>query len=228
MNKQMLRPAIAMIELIFALVIMGIVLLSAPQLISTATKSGYVAIQQEGINEAASQVNMAMGYHWDESTANESFLDPIVQVTVGDADLDESNTSGVFTGHRLGTPQESYRSFIRSDGNRVSASSIGTLDAGETGNHDEDDIDDFNGNTSLVEIEDAGLVDYVEKDVTININTAVRYISDTANYNTATLAFSPDLNTSSGTTTAASATNIKRITATLTSSGPVELEKTII
>lgn len=202
--------------------------MSAPQLISTAAKSGYVAIQQEGINEAASQINMVMGYHWDESTTDESFLDPIVQVSTGDTDLDESNASGIFTGHRLGTPQESYRSFIRSDGNRVSASSIGT-DAGETaGNHDEDDIDDFNGDTSLVEIEPAGLVDYVEKDLTININTAVRYISDTANYNTNVLSFSPDLNTSSGTTSAASSTNIKRITVTLTSSGPAELAKDIV
>jgi len=223
-----MRPAIAMLELIFAIVIMGIILMSAPMLISTAAKSGYVAIQQESINEAASQVNMIMGYHWDESTTDESFLDPIVQVFSADAALEESNISGILTGHRLGTPQESYRNFIRSDGNRMSASDIGTADTGETGNHDEDDIDDFNGNTSLVEIEDAGLVDYVEKDLTININTTVRYISDTASYNTSTLAFSPDFNTSSGTTSSATSTNIKRITVTLTSSGPAELEKNIV
>ena len=73
MYKKTLRPAIAMIELIFALVIMAIVLMSAPMLISTATKSGYVAIQQEAINAAASQVNMIMGYHWDENSADELY-----------------------------------------------------------------------------------------------------------------------------------------------------------
>jgi hypothetical protein len=73
MNKTTLRPAIAMVELIFAIVIMGIVLMSAPMLISTASKSGYVAIQQEAINEAASQVNMIMGYHWDENNTNGSW-----------------------------------------------------------------------------------------------------------------------------------------------------------
>ena len=226
LNTKIMRPAIAMLELIFAIVIMGIILMSAPQLISTAAKSGYVAIQQEAINEAASQVNMIMGFQWDENDVDERYIDPIIQVLSAsrDTDLDENGT----TGRRLGTPQESYRNFIRSDGNRSSASAIGT-DTGETpGNHDEDDIDDFNGDTSLVEIQDAGLVDYVEDNNTININTTVKYISDTANYNTGTLTFSPDLNTSSGTTSAASSTNIKRITVTLTSSGPAELDKNIV
>ena len=42
-----MRPAIAMIELIFAIVIMGIVLMSAPRLISTAAKSGYAFAEND-------------------------------------------------------------------------------------------------------------------------------------------------------------------------------------
>jgi len=64
------RPAIAMIELIFAIVIMGIVMMSAPMLVSTASKSGFVAIQQEGISEVASQLNMILSYAWDENNAD--------------------------------------------------------------------------------------------------------------------------------------------------------------
>lgn len=220
----MFRPAIAMIELIFAIVIMGIILMSAPMLISTATQSGYVAIQQEAINEAASQVNMIMGYQWDENDVNERYIDPILRVSSTTAGLIEN----VPTGRRPGTPEQSYRSFIRSDGiDNLAASAIGT-DTGETGNHDEDDMDDFNGDTSLFEIEAAGSVDYVETNETININTTIRYISDTANpnYNSNTLVFSPDF--TSGTIAAATSTNIKRITVTLTSTGPVELRKEII
>ncbi len=225
LKTKIMRPAIAMLELIFAIVIMGIILMSAPMLISTAAKSGYVAIQQEAINEAASQVNMIMGYHWDENDADERYIDPLLQVSSTTAGLVEAGT----TGRRPGTPKESYRTFIRSDGvDDLAASTIGTSDTGETGDHDEDDIDDFNGDTSLFEIEPAGPVDYVEDTTTININTTVRYISDTATYNTSSLTFSPDLNISSGTTSSASSTNIKRITVTLTSSGPEELEKEII
>ena len=220
MNLQTKRPAIAMIELIFALVIMGIVLMSAPQLIATATKSGFTAIQQEAINEAASQVNMIMGYHWDENDANESFVDPIL-TTNGYADLNEYN----HTARRKGTPLESYRTFVRSDGAKLSASTIGT-DTGETiGNHDEDDIDDFNGTTiHLISVE-TSTADNVET-TTIDINTTVYYSTDTVSggYNQPNITYNPF--TSSG----GSTTNIKTITVTLTSnSTATELnEKKII
>lgn len=211
-----------MIELIFAIVIMGIILMSAPMLISTAAKSGYVAIQQEAINEAASQVNMIMGYHWDENDADERYLDPILQTSVVNTDLNESGN----TGRRLGTPQESYRTFIRSDGLRLSASASGP-DAGDT---EKDDIDDFAGSTNLIEIESAGLVDNVEK-TTINIATAISYNGDTpvgGGYNQPTISYNPF--TASGGTT-----NIKSIMVTLTSvpsatvaTVPDELKKEII
>jgi len=218
MNKNTLRPAIAMIELIFAIVIMGIVLMSAPMLISTAAKSGYVAIQQEAINEAASQVNMIMGYQWDKSNTDENYLPPILGVSNGDNDLDEVTT----TGRRLGTPNESYRSFVRADGQRLSASALGSADGADTV---KDDVDDFDGSTSLIDIEPAGLVDYVEDNTTIRINTEVRYISDSTTTGS-TITFDPDFITAGSTTTS---TNIKRITVKLTSVGaPAELTKEII
>jgi len=161
-----LRPAIVMIELIFAIVIIAIVLLSAPQLIATATKSGYVAIQQEAINEAATQVNMILGYSWDANNTNETFLPPVLRVTHGDGDLNES----LLTGRRSGTPSHSYRSFYRSDGLDFNASAIG--DEGGT----LDDMDDFNGNIGLISIESSS-ADYIETD-TVKIATVVHYGTD--------------------------------------------------
>lgn len=210
-----MRPAIAMLELIFAIVIMGIILMSAPQLISTAAKSGYVAIQQEAINEAASQVNMIMGYHWDENSANELFIDPILQVSNGHDDLNESGDIG----RRQGTPEESYRAFVRSDGQRFSASTLG----GDALDTEEDDIDDFTETTThLVLIPEATLeADYVET-TTIDINRTVSYIDDTASYNSSSISYDPF-------GSATGSTNIKSITVTLTSSsGQDELDKEII
>ena len=214
-----MRPAIAMIELIFALVIMGIILMSAPQLISTAAKSGYVTIQQEAINEAASQVSIVLGYDWDEAIAYNDFSPVVLHVTHGDADLDENATSGL----RKGTPNLSRRSFIRSDGQELNATATLGSDSG-----DSDDIDDFIGDTGLTLIADSS-IDYIEKD-TININTAVSYITDSpsgGNYapnGSHTITFAPDFSSSPGGTT-----NIKRITVTLTStSGITELDKSIV
>jgi type II secretory pathway pseudopilin PulG len=220
MHNILLRPAIAMIELIFAIVIMAIVLLSAPQLIRTSTQSGYVAIQQEAINEAAAQVNLVLGYNWDEGNTDEIFLPSILKVTNGDPNLNEVGT----TGRRAGTPTQSYRSFYRADGNDTNASPIGS-DGG-----DMDDMDDFNGANTLIEIENASS-DYIETD-TINIATTVRYGSDrpvtgTGPYNTlggdTEISYSPNFNIAATPTT-----NIKFITVRLTSTSPLnELDKNI-
>jgi len=64
------KKAIAMIELIFALVIMGIVLLSAPMLIQQSIKSSNIALQQEAIVAAASQTSIVLSMHWDENNSN--------------------------------------------------------------------------------------------------------------------------------------------------------------
>jgi len=219
MHKQTLRPAIAMIELIFALVIMAIVLMSAPMLISTSIKSSFVVIQQEAINEAAARISMVMGYHWDEQNTNEEYLDNLLHTTTVYTDLDEFNS----TGYRKGTPFESYRSFIRDDGVRtLNASASGTFGSGvDAGDTSEDDIDDFDGNSDTLTLIDteAGNVETT----TINIATTVAYSSDTVTggYNQSAIVFDT-------LTTTTNSTNIKLITTTLTStSGVDELNKTI-
>lgn len=209
-----LRPAIAMIELIFAIVIMGIVMMSAPMLISTATQSTYVALQQEGINEAASRVNMIMGYAWDENNTGDMYIPPILHVSSGAASL---NVNGN-TARRIGTPMTSQRTFILSDANSsdLNASALRS-DGGDT-----DDIDDFIGDISLTLIE-AATVDYTET-TTVNINTAVAYVSDsvTGGYSQSTITYTPF---GAGSAT----TNVKSITVTLTSTTNLdELEKTIV
>jgi len=168
MHKTLWRPAIAMIELIFAIVIIAIVLLSAPQLVSTSTKSGYVAIQQEAINEAATRLNLILGFSWDENNTNETYLPPVLGVSsTGDSSLNEVGS----TGKRAGTPTQSYRSFFRSDGAEFNASAIAS-DGGDL-----DDMDDFNNVTGLISIENSDS-DYIETN-TVRITTNVSYGSDT-------------------------------------------------
>ena len=214
---KLLRPAIAMIELIFAIVIMGITMMSAPMLISTATQSTYVALQQEGINEAASRVNMIMGYAWDENNTDDRYMPQILHVSNGDTALDENGT----TARRIGIPTKSQRTFISSDRNVSDLNASSTLgsDAGDL-----DDIDDFIGNIALNLIQTA-TVDYTEKN-TIKINTAVTYVSDSTSsgYDQSTITYSPF-------TASAATTNVKAITVTLTSTDAINadvLGKTII
>lgn len=210
-----LRPAIAMIELIFALVIMGIVMMSAPMLISTATQSTFVALQQEGVNEAASRMNMIMGYQWDENNTNTLYIAPILTVNAGAGDLARILT----TARRIGTPAQSSRTFILTDTNTTLLNaSVLQSDGGDL-----DDIDDFGGTTlNLVQ---ATVTDYLEQQ--ISIATGISYMDDTVvgGYSQAAINFAPFVPLPNPTDTS----NIKFIQVTLTStSGTAELAKNII
>ena len=213
-----------MIELIFAIVVIGITLMSVPTLVRQATQSGYVALQQEGINIAASQVNIVMGYHWDENDTNESFYDTILQ-TSGDSNLSEVGLNG----HWAGSPVESSRSFITPSGVRLTATPPASL--GPDGAEITDDIDDLNGGVIHLTSADSSSVDNVETN-TIDINITVDYISDAVGGGSYTdpggdkkITFTPSFTSPSSTVS----TNIKRITVELTSSSGIEeLEKDIV
>lgn len=207
-----------MIELIFAIVIIGIILLPAPQLVSTSANSGFVATQQEAISEAASRVNTILGYSWDENNTDYTYIPTVLNVSNGDAGLNKNAT----TGKRNGTPPESYRSFLRADGQEFNASLALGSDAGDL-----DDMDDFNGNISLVDM-NASDSDYIDK--TVQIATAVTYSSDgiaAGSYTDSNAGNAIVHHTNFA--AAAASTNIKLITVTLTNTnGTEELNKTIV
>ena len=207
------RPAIAMIELIFAIVIMGIVLMSAPMLLSEASKSGLVVVQQEAIAAASSELGMILTRHWDEQDTNESLESPIL-VTAGDAELQEARyADGSLSGRRAGTPLSSARTFLTSLGGRLNSTAPASLgaDAG-----DRDDIDDFNGVTiTLNNIDPTSTQsgDYADK--SLQLVPTVNYVSDTpssGSYNGSQLSLNTPI-----TTAAPGTSNIKRVSITVTS-----------
>lgn len=220
-----MRTAIAMIELIFAIVILGIVLMSAPMLISTATKSGYVALQQEAIATASAEIGMILTHFWDEGDTNETGSAPVL-VTLGDNELNEAAISGMNTGRMAGTPNSSFRTFTTASlgGTRITTTSSANL--GADGN-DRDDIDDYSSATAR------GLTDYdptttatgdvVDKDIALV--TTVSYVNDGTIYNSNTnFSFNQPFRTASLNDTS----NIKLVTVNLsTTSTEAELNKNI-
>ena len=205
------RPAIAMIELIFAIVVMGIVMMSAPMLISTAAQSVSVALQQEGINEGSSRVSMIMTYAWDENDTNDSCIPPVLLTTAGDPELNITATNH----RRIGVPVSSNSHTFLCGAMELNASIALGSEAG-----DMDDLDDFSDINLTLDITGAGGKDYIETG-TVNLATNVNYIVDNANYSNATITYTPG-GTPIGTT------NIKSITVIVTStSSTSELEKNI-
>jgi len=228
------KKAIAMIELIFALVIMGIVLLSAPMLIQQSVRSGNVALQQEAIAAAASQTSIALSMHWDEANSN---------IPVGESPILRSNRSP-FDFNETDVP----RGLVGVDGRN--SQTTGTLldattladfgkdetnssDTNESDYTDFDDVDDYHGSQlglmifSTSEITTSGIGDYV--DVNINMASTINYAEDRTDTGDTTLTGTTiNLNNKINSTSIGGVSNIKFITVNLTSnSGVEELEKNI-
>jgi len=208
------RKAIAMIELIFAIVIMGIVLLSVPNIISVSTQSGYISLQQEAIATAASQINLLMTKQWDENnvvdTATGITSTAILNVTNGTPSLNKPR-NGAKT-----------RTFTLAGGGEKSATPIGAEA------NDFDDIDDMSGTSmTLRNFSNTAVTAGDIIDTNITIATTVVYANDStstaSDYNTSNTIqynFNPAL--------VPPTTNIKSITTELTTDNPaIELSKNI-
>ncbi|MCK4440697.1 MAG: type II secretion system protein [Sulfurovaceae bacterium] len=217
--KKNFRKGIAMIELIFALVIMGIVLLSAPMLIQQSIRSSNIALQQEAISALATHLEMILTMNWDDKLDNNKTI------------LDTNETSPFNFPPAGLMPSNKIAGRSTKVGVDILTPSISLgKDSGETTFSDFNDIDDFNNeNFGLMlfnnETTTADVGDYVDKDV--NISTVVTYnkdINPLNALNTPTINLGNIITQVSPTTP----TNIKFITVNLTSdSGIKELEKNI-
>ncbi|NOZ89676.1 MAG: hypothetical protein GXO60_00160 [Epsilonproteobacteria bacterium] len=173
MIRKKFRQGIAMIELIFAIVVIGIVLLSTPMLIQQSVNSGFVALQQEAIAEVSTHTAILLSKHWDEGDANNSAgVAPIIQLTnavpgspFGLAGIVDVNLSS--------------RTSSIGDSN-LTAFAIGP-DLNETTRDQFDDIDDYNnqvmGATIFnAEVSNASIGAYVDQN--ISIRTTVTFAND--------------------------------------------------
>lgn len=209
------RKAIAMIELIFAIVIIGITLMSAPMLISQASKSAYTSITQEAIAAGAAEISMILARAWDENNTNITTGAPILNVSNGDPDLNAANRANVFPNNLLST-----RSYSNNLGDTdMNASMTLGSDSG-----DFDDLDDKDGVSILLKDYNATTTqegDLIDK--TITMLTTISYIDDNASWSSG-MSYSPTIPSS-----VSASTNIKAIDINLTSgSSASELGKTIV
>ncbi|WP_295421202.1 hypothetical protein [Sulfurovum sp.] len=210
-----LRPAIAMIELIFAIVVIGITLLSAPLVLNQSIQSSNVALQQESIAAAASQISLILTQSWDENDTNKT---GILTVNGGDSEL------------AVGTRDLnlSYLSRSMNPAQFINAAPANRLSREISDNNISDDVDDYNGLSSKITVYNTeesklenNIGEYVDK--SISIANTVSYAKDSTNYANSPIVFNNPFQTSS------ISTNIKLISVTLTStSGASEYNKSIV
>lgn len=157
-----LRKASSMIELVFAIVVMGIAMMTLPLMLTRVQENNAFAMQQEAILMAQTEVGNIITYPWDEKSEDASF-------NVGILDTDSANyTRAARAGLVIA---DKRRKFFTT--NPTSATAIGT-----DGDTFPDDIDDFDTHKNI------GLVDSNDTNPTLgykmdnNMSVTVKYISD--------------------------------------------------
>jgi len=193
-----------MIELIFAIVIMGVAFTAAPLLITQVKKVSIFSIKQEGINLVATHVNLIMSHNWDDKNTRALSLNNVLN-TVSGADSLKFNALTGYRGERTGF--KNTRLFSLTKVFKPSTKMEVEYDKNTT--NFIDDIDDFHGSAGgLILTEEASTKDYVDK--TVSINTTIGYRIYKGDFNLKNIVVENN-------GTSATSTDFKYISSTLTS-----------
>jgi len=203
-----MRKAASMLELVIAIVVMGIAVMTLPILLLKTQSNNEYTLQQEIILAARTKMGDTLTYRWDENSLIHDKI--FVLKTGGDSDLNISSSGNIRRiGHVVGSKRRKFSNDLNS--------SIPVANLGPDGG-DLDDIDDFDGQTDTLKIgSQVTSLDYHFTD--FNLSTSVVYISDNANYGNPNLNFTFDTNASTTTS------SIKMLT--LKVKGPNSLPFTI-
>lgn len=218
--KTKMRQAIAMIELIFAIVVIGITLLSAPQILNVSIQSSNVAMQQEAIAAAGTGIGLVLTRHWDERDSNSTTGYGILRVSTAGDDQLSNGTRDVNISYTT-------RKYNANAGftDATPPADFGT-DIGD--NAILDDMDDFHNDTQELRLyagESASLSqnegEYL--DTQMYMTTQIAYANDsTPTYTNSPVIFNNPFQTST------TSTNIKLITVRLqTNQAAAEHQKNI-
>ena len=250
MYNRKTKRGVAMIELIFALVIMGIVLMSAPMLIQQSARSGTVALQQEAIAATASHTAVILSMSWDENnTKHEIGVSPVLNTNRSVPINPLSLNGGALSGFSM---PKNYKDMMPNNKGKYDKSGIvaGRManvngltlsvspkfgkDSDENDFSSFDDVDDYHNSNLILTIfnEEKSTMDKTGDylDVDVNINTKIRYAEDRPKDN---LLDKPNIDLGSRIDSSdavlGGATNIKFIETKLTSNSKIEeLNKSIV
>ena len=203
----MKRRGFSLIELVFAIVVIAISLMTVPLMLNQGAKSNQFALMQESILAAHTKMGNILSFKWDENSGdNNDTIVRVLDVTAGDSQLDRKTAV-----RRVGHIHDDLRR--RMQDSETNATSLGALGIEVADLYD--DIDDFNGKSVIVAPVGAatqkGKFDYLDAD--LNLTTSVTYISDDVNYSQQDIAF--DFNASDVIT--AGSSNIKMVELNATS-----------
>lgn len=161
------RKAASMIELVVAIVVMGIAVMTLPLMLERTQASNQFAMQQEAIHAAKTNIGDIITFPWDENSLQGGVVGVLDTNSTEFKRYPDKNST-----RRIGHVEEDKRRKFFA--NETNATAIGST------TNNTIDIGDFDGaETSLTGAspsEVAGVLDYR---FDFNMTTIVRYIDDT-------------------------------------------------
>jgi len=203
-----LRKASSMLELVIAIVVMGIAMMTLPLMLTRVQSNNEFAMQQEAILMARTELGDILTYPWDENSTDSSLNVGVLDTTNGDGNFSRYPDSNS-TRRKGHVKADKRRKFFTTP--RYATSSLGQ----ESGESIPDDIDDFNTSTDInlttthETNETNATLGYKVSDS--NMSISVRYLSDSTRYTNGIATF--DINTSA--TPPTGTTNLKLISVAL-------------
>lgn len=196
-----MRHAFTMIELIFAIVIIGISIMALPTILLNDASSQEQTLKEEGVMLTTTKISQVLTYPWDENSSPLGTLmstSQVLNTASGDGEL-----ARAFTDFRLGHFPDELRRRMTPASNPGIALAIG----GTAGSN----IGAFNGTIETIGGAADGnmTVGYKKRYQT---TTTVSYVSDATDYTQNDIVF--NFSDTPGAVTAAGATNIKMVQVT--------------
>jgi len=195
-----MRRATSMIELVIAIVVMGIAVMSLPLILTQSQNSNAMALQQEAILATKTKLGYLLSYEWDVNSYDATAgVSRVLNTTASLNADDDFNTTSI---RRVGHVMADTRRRLRDD--MATATTDGTAAWGNAALEDIDDFDGRDENTTIA----SETMDYI---FNLQLHSTVNYVSDSATYANQDMNFIFDAST-----TFTNPTNIKMITITTT------------
>jgi type II secretory pathway pseudopilin PulG len=184
--KNLKKYSFTLLELIVAIIVVGITITAIPALLNRTTAMQETAIQEKSFFNAYALLTLIQTQEWDENNTKGNNYYKVLTADNGDSEL-------LCIRNGISQLDNDSGAVCATDNNKTSP--IGVDDETEGNESTYDDIDDFNGFSTTID--------------DINISVEVRYISDSGDYSSKNIFFNDE------SAAATSNTNIKFITLTV-------------
>jgi hypothetical protein len=209
-----MRKGISLIELVLAIVVVAISVMSVPMMLQQGAKNDNFSMMQEAILAARTKMGNILSYQWDDNARDGNNSEGrlrVLDVYNGNSALDRNNT--YYDERRIGHVFGDLRRKMMATPTYPSSNVDTNIS----------DINDFDGLSATLAWSAASTAtdnfDYLDRD--LNLTTHVYYISDTpvggTDYNSTTISFALDPSTKSSITNNANSTSIKMVELEVTS-----------